>query len=125
MAYASLLYSVFLLIEGCGLWLEASWAGYMAVISTSVFLPVGILRRAEQISVVHTCPTRPLLSNVAIVGYLVGTAAGATVVTCDKTGSLVPDLMRKAPVTNPGRYPGCRPARREVQRNQTGRRRHD
>jgi uncharacterized membrane protein (DUF2068 family) len=28
------------LIEGCGLWLEASWAGYMAVISTSVFLPV-------------------------------------------------------------------------------------
>ena len=68
MAYASLLYSVFLLIEGCGLWLEASWAGYMAVISTSVFLPVEFYDVLKQISVVHVTM---LLLNVAIVGYLV------------------------------------------------------
>lgn len=68
MAYASLLYSVFLLIEGCGLWLEASWAGYMAVISTTVFLPVEFYDVLRQISVVHVTM---LLFNVAIVGYLV------------------------------------------------------
>ncbi len=68
MAYASLLYSVFLLIEGCGLWLEASWAGYMAVISTSVFLPVEFYEVLKQISVIHVTM---LLLNVAIVGYLV------------------------------------------------------
>ena len=68
MAYASLLYSVFLLIEGCGLWLEASWAGYMAVISTTVFLPVEFYDVLRQISVVHVTM---LLLNVAIVGYLV------------------------------------------------------
>ena len=68
MAYASLLYSVFLLIEGCGLWLEASWAGYMAVISTTVFLPVEFYDVLKQISVVHVTM---LLLNVAIVGYLV------------------------------------------------------
>ena len=68
MAYASLLYSVFLLIEGCGLWLEASWAGYMAVISTTVFLPVEFYEVLKQISVIHVTM---LLLNVAIVGYLV------------------------------------------------------
>ena len=68
MAYASLLYSVFLLIEGCGLWLEASWAGHMAVISTTVFLPVEFYDVLKQISVVHVTM---LLFNVAIVGYLV------------------------------------------------------
>ena len=68
MAYASLLYSVFLLIEGCGLWLEASWAGHMAVISTTVFLPVEFYDVLRQISVVHVTM---LLFNVAIVGYLV------------------------------------------------------
>ena len=68
MAYASLLYSVFLLIEGCGLWLEASWAGYMAVISTSIFLPVEFYEVLKQISVMHVTI---LLLNVAILGYLV------------------------------------------------------
>ena len=68
MAYTSLLYSVFLLIEGCGLWLEASWAGYMAIISTSVFLPVEFYEVLKQISLMHVAM---LLLNVAIVGYLV------------------------------------------------------
>ena len=68
MAYASLLYSVFLLIEGCGLWLEASWAGYMAIISTSVFLPVEFYEVLKQISLMHVAM---LLLNVAILGYLV------------------------------------------------------
>lgn len=68
MAYAGLLYSVFLLIEGCGLWLEASWAGYMAVISTSIFLPVEFYEVLKQISLMHVAV---LLLNVAILGYLV------------------------------------------------------
>lgn len=68
MAYASLLYSVLLLVEGCGLWLEASWAGYMTVISSSVFLPVEFYDVMRQVSVLHVAM---LLLNVVIVGYLV------------------------------------------------------
>ena len=68
MAHASLLYSVLLLVEGCGLWLEASWAGYMTVISSSVFLPVEFYDVMRQVSVLHVAM---LLLNVVIVGYLV------------------------------------------------------
>lgn len=68
MAYASLLYSALLLVEGCGLWLEASWAGYMTVISSSVFLPVEFYDVMRQVSVLHVAM---LLLNVVIVGYLV------------------------------------------------------
>lgn len=68
MAYASLLYSVLLLVEGCGLWLEASWAGYMTVISSSVFLPVEFYDVMRQVSVLQVVM---LLLNVVIVGYLV------------------------------------------------------
>lgn len=73
MAYASLLYSVFLLVEGCGLWLEASWAGYMAVISSSVFLPVEFYEVLEHLSVMHVTM---LCLNIAVVGYLVAQLEG-------------------------------------------------
>ena len=68
MAYASLLYAVLLLVEGFGLWLEASWAAYMTVISTSLFLPVELHEVVRHVTAMHVAV---FLINVAIVVYLV------------------------------------------------------
>lgn len=68
MAYTSLLYAAILLVEGFGLWREAAWAGYMTVVSTSVFLPGEFYEVMQQVSVMHAMV---FLINVAIVGYLV------------------------------------------------------
>lgn len=67
MAYASLSYAVLLLVEGFGLWCEASWAGYMTVISTSLFLPVEFYEVIRHVTTMHIAI---LLINVAVVVYL-------------------------------------------------------
>lgn len=67
MAIISLTYAALLLIEGFGLWLELSWAAYLTVISTSIFLPVEFYEVTRRVSVVHVAV---LLMNLAIVGYL-------------------------------------------------------
>ncbi|HVG02876.1 MAG TPA: DUF2127 domain-containing protein [Nitrospira sp.] len=67
-AYASLLYAVLLMIEGFGLWLEASWAAYMTIISSSIFLPVEFYEVIRHLSVLHVAV---LLINIGIVVYLV------------------------------------------------------
>jgi uncharacterized membrane protein (DUF2068 family) len=67
-AYASLFYAVLLLLEGFGLWLEASWAAYMTVISTSLFLPVEFYEVIRHVTMMHVTI---LLINVTIVVYLV------------------------------------------------------
>ena len=68
MAYASLLYATLLLVEGFGLWLQASWAAYLTVISTSLFLPIEFAEVFRRASVAHVAV---LLINVGIVVYLV------------------------------------------------------
>lgn len=68
MGYVSLLYAVLLCAEGIGIWLEVSWAAYMAVISTSMFLPVELYEVMRQMSVARIAV---LLVNLAIVGYLI------------------------------------------------------
>jgi uncharacterized membrane protein (DUF2068 family) len=67
-AYASLLYALLLMVEGFGLWLEASWAAYMTIISSSIFLPVEFFEVVRHLSVAHVAV---LLINIAIVAYLV------------------------------------------------------
>ncbi len=67
MAIISLTYAALLLIEGFGLWLELSWAAYLTVISTSIFLPVEFYEVTRRVSVVHVAV---LLMNLALVGYL-------------------------------------------------------
>ncbi|MBI4000454.1 MAG: DUF2127 domain-containing protein [Nitrospira defluvii] len=68
MGYISLLYAALLFVEGFGLWLEASWAAYLTVLSTSLFLPVEFYEVIRQVSVMHVAV---LFINLAIVGYLV------------------------------------------------------
>jgi uncharacterized membrane protein (DUF2068 family) len=68
MAYASLSYAALLLVEGFGLWLQASWAAYLTVISTSLFLPIEFDEVFRHASVAHVAV---LLINVGIVVYLV------------------------------------------------------
>jgi uncharacterized membrane protein (DUF2068 family) len=68
MGIISLSYAGILLIEGIGLWLEVSWAAYMTVVSTSIFLPVEFYEVMRHASVVRMAV---LLVNLAIVGYLI------------------------------------------------------
>ncbi|MCC2640532.1 MAG: conserved rane protein of unknown function [Nitrospira sp.] len=68
MGIVSLGYAGLLLIEGVGLWLGVSWAAYMAVISTSIFLPAECYEVMRQASMVRMAI---LLVNLAIVGYLI------------------------------------------------------
>lgn len=68
MAEASLLYAALLFVEGFGLWIEASWAAFLTVMSSSVFLPVEFYEVMRQVSVVHVVV---LCINLVIVGYLV------------------------------------------------------
>ena len=67
-AYASLLYAALLMVEGFGLWLEASWAAYMTIVSSSIFLPVEFFEVIRHLSALHVAV---LLINIAIVAYLV------------------------------------------------------
>ncbi|MEP7153033.1 MAG: DUF2127 domain-containing protein, partial [Nitrospira sp.] len=57
-----------LFVEGFGLWIEASWAAFLTVMSTSVFLPVEFHEVMRQVSVMHVVV---LCINLVIVGYLV------------------------------------------------------
>ena len=56
------------LIEGIGLWYEMSWAGYLAVISTALFLPFEIRELLDRVTVVRT---GVFLLNIAIMAYLI------------------------------------------------------
>ena len=67
MGYVSLFYAVLLFAAGFGLWLEASWAVYLTVISTSLFLPAEyseVMRHLSATGVAVLC------INLTIIGYL-------------------------------------------------------
>jgi uncharacterized membrane protein (DUF2068 family) len=64
----ALVYAALYAIEGVGLWLNARWAQYLTVISTSLFVPVEIwelFRHFTQMKLLT------LAINIAIVAYLV------------------------------------------------------
>ena len=64
----SMLYAGLLLTEGLGLWFERSWAAYLTVISTSLFLPFEVYELIERITLVRI---GLFLLNLVIVIYLV------------------------------------------------------
>ncbi len=64
----SMLYAGLLLTEGLGLWFERSWAAYLTVISTSIFIPFELYEIVERITAVRI---GLLLVNLAIVVYLI------------------------------------------------------
>ena len=64
----SMAYAALLLTEGVGLWFEFSWAAYLTVISTSLFLPFEFYEVVERIT---TLRIGVLLLNLVIVLYLV------------------------------------------------------
>ena len=68
MGVISLGYAGLLLIEGVGLWFEASWAAYLTLISTSLLLPFELYEVLQQVSALRI---GVLLLNLVIVGYLV------------------------------------------------------
>lgn len=61
-------YAVLYAIEGFGLWINARWAEYLTVISTSLFIPLELWQIAS-----HFTPMKllALVINVAIVAYLI------------------------------------------------------
>src|SRR5205823_12012961 len=64
----SMAYAALLLTEGVGLWFEFSWAAYLTVISTSLFLPFEFYEVVERITVLRI---GVLLLNLVIVLYFV------------------------------------------------------
>jgi uncharacterized membrane protein (DUF2068 family) len=64
----SLLYAGLLLTEGLGLWFERSWAAYLTVISTSLFIPLEIYEIIKRVTAMRI---GLLLVNLAIVVYLI------------------------------------------------------
>jgi uncharacterized membrane protein (DUF2068 family) len=68
MGFVSVSYASLLFVEGFGLWIEASWAAYLTVISTSILLPGEFHAVSREMSVMGMTV---LAANVAIVIYLV------------------------------------------------------
>jgi uncharacterized membrane protein (DUF2068 family) len=64
----SLTYAGILLMEGIGLWLEYSWAAYLAVVSTSLLLPFELYEVIQHVSILRI---GVLLLNLGIVVYLI------------------------------------------------------
>ena len=64
----SMIYAGLLLTEGLGLWFERSWAAYLTVISTSLFIPFELYEIIQRITAMRV---GLLLVNLAIVVYLI------------------------------------------------------
>ncbi|MCP9451916.1 MAG: DUF2127 domain-containing protein [Nitrospira sp.] len=64
----SLGYAGLFLVEGIGLWFERSWAAYLTVVSTSLFVPFEVYEVIERVSILRV---GVLLLNLLIVLYLV------------------------------------------------------
>ena len=66
-AVGSILYGVFSLVEGVGLILRASWAGWMVIGESAVFIPLEVWEAVSRFSVVAVLI---LFLNCAVVWYL-------------------------------------------------------
>src|SRR5213592_3277746 len=64
----SMAYAALLLTEGVGLWFERSWAAYLTVISTSLFLPFELYELIDHFTALRV---GVFLLNLLIVIYLI------------------------------------------------------
>ncbi len=78
MSLVTIAYAALLLVEASGLWFERAWAGYLTVISTSLFLPFELFEVVKRVTVVRVIV---LLLNFAIVVYLIRQLKGHTLQT--------------------------------------------
>lgn len=69
-AFGVLAYGVLQLVEGAGLWLMRRWGEYVAVVGTSVFIPLEIYEIVEKLTWLRVAA---LLVNIFAVVYLVWT----------------------------------------------------
>ena len=60
-------YALLQATEGVGLWLQKRWAEYLAVVSTSAFLPIEIYELVEKVTALKVAA---LIVNIAILVYL-------------------------------------------------------
>jgi uncharacterized membrane protein (DUF2068 family) len=60
-------YALLQATEGAGLWLQQRWAEYLAVVSTSAFLPIEVYELVETVTLLKVVA---LVVNVAILAYL-------------------------------------------------------
>jgi uncharacterized membrane protein (DUF2068 family) len=68
MSVMTMAYAVLLLIEALGLWFERSWAAYLTVASTSLFLPFELYELVARVTALRI---GVFLLNLAIVIYLI------------------------------------------------------
>lgn len=66
-AAGSLLYSIFLFIEGIGLWFQKRWGEYLVLLSTGCFIPFEVYIVVEQHHLKHFLL---LLINICILVYV-------------------------------------------------------
>lgn len=67
LAAGAVFYATLRFVEAYGLWFERRWAEWLAVISSSIYLPIEIVELVREVSWIHA---GLLLSNLVIVAYL-------------------------------------------------------
>jgi len=70
LVWGILAYGALQLLEGVGLWLLKRWGEYVAVVGTSIFIPVEVHELLDRVTVVRVLA---LLVNLFAVGYLLYT----------------------------------------------------
>ncbi|MGZ4426930.1 MAG: DUF2127 domain-containing protein [Nocardioidaceae bacterium] len=116
-AAALLCYGALQLVEGTGLWLGRRWGEYVAVVATSLFLPLEV---HEILSGASPLRVGALLVNIAAVAWLIwngrlfGTRGGHHAYLAARQGQAVLDPAEFGPVDEAGAAPGevGHPARR-------------
>jgi uncharacterized membrane protein (DUF2068 family) len=69
-AIGVLAYGILQLVEGVGLWLMKRWGEYVAVVGTSLFVPIEVYELVHHATGLKVAA---LLVNLAAVGYLLWT----------------------------------------------------
>ena len=67
-ASVGLAYAVLFAVEGVGLWLQRVWAEYLTIVATTSFIPFEVYELTRGFTPIRL---GALVTNVAIVGYLV------------------------------------------------------
>lgn len=75
MGLVSVAYATLLFVEGFGLWIEASWAAYLTILSMSILLPTELHAVARDLS---ASGLGIVAVNVTIVAYLLRRLADET-----------------------------------------------
>ncbi|MEO7941914.1 MAG: DUF2127 domain-containing protein [Marmoricola sp.] len=104
-----LAYAALQLLEGIGLWLMKRWGEYVAVVGTSVFIPLEVYEILEKVTWLRIAA---LLLNLFAVVYLVwtkrlfGVRGGRAAFEAERHGTSLMEVERAAAGTDVGSSPG-------------------